>query len=79
VAFSITLISIIKLFLNRSVQNLHLAAFRSDRISISQILRDGGFEQIRFLRFLTAKSGINAPISSLSMSPARHRSESQIF
>ena len=40
--------------LNRSVQNLRLAVFRSDRTSILQRLRDAGFERIRFLRFLNA-------------------------
>jgi len=34
VALSIALIVTMELFLNRSVQNLHLAAFRSDRICI---------------------------------------------
>ena len=42
--------------LNRSVQNLRLAVFRSDRTSILQRLRDAGFERIRFLRFLNAKT-----------------------
>ena len=57
-ALSITLIVVMELFLNRSVQNLHLAVFRSYRISISQILRDGGFERIKFLLLLNAKTGL---------------------
>jgi hypothetical protein len=45
--------------LRKSVQILHLAAFRTEKVSISQRLRDGGFERIKFLLFLNAKSGIN--------------------
>ena len=43
-------------FLNRSVKNLHLAAFRSVIISIPQRLRDAGFERIRFFTLLEHKS-----------------------
>ena len=56
-ALNIALIVIIELFLNRSFQNLHLAAFTIDKISVPQRLRDAGFERIRFLN---AKSGLNA-------------------
>lgn len=45
----VTLMEIMELFFNRSVQNHHLAAFRSVRISIEPMLQDGGFERIRFL------------------------------
>jgi hypothetical protein len=43
VALNIKLIVVMELFLNRSVKILHLAAFRTDKISIPQRLRDGGF------------------------------------
>jgi len=56
-ALNIALIVIIELFLNRSFQKLHLAAFKTDKISVPQRLRDAGFERIRFLN---AKSGLNA-------------------
>jgi len=57
VALSRTLLVAMESFLNRSVQNLHLAAFTIDKISVPQRLRDAGFERIRFLN---AKSGLNA-------------------
>jgi len=55
VALNIALLVVMELFLNRSVQNLHLAAFTIDKISVPQRLRDAGFERIRFLK---AKSGL---------------------
>jgi hypothetical protein len=59
VALSIALIVVMELFLNRSVQNLNLAAFKTDKISVPQRLRDGGFERIKFLLFLNANFGYN--------------------
>jgi hypothetical protein len=59
VALSIALIMSMELLLIRSVQNLHLAALRSDRISIEQMLQDAGFERISFLLSLYARSCIN--------------------
>jgi hypothetical protein len=50
------LIAIMGLFLKRSVQDLHLALFRTERLCIFLIVRDGGLERIRVLRSLNAKS-----------------------
>jgi hypothetical protein len=61
VALSIKLIVTMELFLNRSVQNLHLAVFRTEKISIALGLQDAGFERIRILRFLNAKSWLKYP------------------
>jgi hypothetical protein len=55
VALSITLIVFMELFLNRSVKNLHLAASKSDKISVPQRLRDEGFYRIKFFTFLKLK------------------------
>jgi hypothetical protein len=59
VALSITLIVVMELFLNRSVKNLHLAASKSDKISVPQRLRDEGFYRIKFLTFLKRKIWYN--------------------
>jgi len=40
VALNIALLVAMELFLNRSVQKLNLAAFRTDKISVPQRLRD---------------------------------------
>jgi len=40
VALNIALLVAMELFLNRSVKNLNLAAFRTDKISVRQRLRD---------------------------------------
>jgi hypothetical protein len=60
VALSIYIIVTMELLLNRSVQNLHLAAFRSEKISIPHRLRNEGFERIKFLLFLNSKYGFDA-------------------
>ena len=57
VALNIALLVAMDSFLNRFFQNLHLAAFTIDKISVPQRLRDAGFERISFLN---AKSGLNA-------------------
>ena len=55
VTLSILFIVSMELFLNRSVQILHLAAFRTEKISIFQMLRDEGFERIKFFTHLKLK------------------------
>jgi hypothetical protein len=55
---------IIELFLNRSDQNHHLAAFETNKISVPQRLQDGGFDRIKFLHILNAQSGFNLRVNS---------------
>ena len=56
VALSIKLLATMKLFFKiRSVQNLHLAAFKADKISVPHMLRDEGFERIKFFTPLKRK------------------------